>query len=280
MTTAAATVPLVDEYLETHPETRTAVHCALQGTFSSGKDLVELHLVPMIEWIYARIEELVDPENLTAPQAELFIQELSVFARHNAQFLKQAADSVEGYLPELAHEFRRNFLEEGGERGKVPAHYVLYSTALLSDLGLLVNGRLPLPETQLLLQQHQLLVTSHMPSLICGGYYATEGVAIRETEILYAITNRYGAETGAGTGEQLKNLDYYYRLHLDEEHDAAAVKGLSVEAAHIEGIARFIKEGELFHVDLPQALTGFLTILQAMAHWWTQLAARSQEMTE
>jgi hypothetical protein len=276
----SAAISLVEEYLETHPETRTAVHCGLQSTFPSGKDLVERHLVPMIEWIYARIEQLVDPNNLTAAQAALYIGELSVFARHNAQFLKQAAASVDGFCPAFAHELYRNFLEEGGEPGKVPAHYVLYTNALLSDLGLLVNGRLALPETQALLQAHQLMVTSHMPSLICGGYYATEGVAIRETEILRDITDRYGELTGAGSGPELKALDYYYRLHLDEGHDAAAVEGLSVEAAHIEGIARFIKESETFHVDLPQALDGFLTILQAMAHWWTRLAERSLEMIE
>jgi hypothetical protein len=278
MTTATAS--LVDKYLETNPETRTAIHCGLQGTFGSGDDLVDRHLVPMIAWVYEQIRELVNPAELNQAQAALYIEQLSVFARHNAQFLRRACNSVEGYLPELAHELYRNFLEEGGERGKVPAHYVLYSNALLSDLGLLVNGKLARPETQLLLQAHQLMIDSHMPSLICGGYYATEGVAIAETEILYEITNRYGELTGAGTGDQLKALNYYYQLHLDEDHDAATVEGLSVEAAHIEGIARFIRASELFHVDIPQALDGFLTILQAMAHWWTQLAERSQEMTE
>lgn len=267
---------LIDEYLSQHPETRSAIHQTLQGTFASGDSLVDAHLVPMVEWVYAQIEKLVDPASLTQAGAEIYIAELSIFARHNAQFLKQAATSVEGFCPELAHELRRNFLEEGGERGKVPAHYVLYSNALLSDLGLLVNGRIPAPETQMLLTAHQLLVTSHMPSQICGGYYATEGVAIRETEILRDITNRYGELTGAGAGAELANLDYYYRLHLDEEHDAAAVQGLSVEAAHIEGIARFIRESELFHIDLPQTLDGFLTILQVMAHWWVQLAERAR----
>ncbi|MFD3505151.1 hypothetical protein ACFWWT_45180 [Streptomyces sp. NPDC058676] len=37
-------------------------------------------------------------------------------------------------------------------------------------------------------------------------------------------------------------------------------------------LARFIKESEFFHIDLPQALDGFLTIAEGMTHWWAQLA--------
>lgn len=109
----------------------------------------------------------------------MYIEELSVFARYNAQFLKRAATTVEGFCPELAHELRRNHLEEGGERGKVPAHYVLYSNALLSDLGLLVNGHVPAPETHLLITLHQAMIDSHMPSSIAGSYYATRGAGPR-----------------------------------------------------------------------------------------------------
>lgn len=229
-------------------------------------------------WVYGQIADQVDATALTKGQARMYIEELSVFARYNAQFLKQAANSVEGFCPELAHELRRNHLEEGGERGKVPAHYVLYSNALLSDLGLLVNGHVPVPETALLVDLHQWMVGSHMPSLIAGAYYATESVAIAETEILRDITNRYGELTIQRSGSELKSLHYYYELHLDDGHEAAQVDGLSVEAAHIEGLARFIKESELFHIDLPQALDGFLQIAEGMTHWWAQLAHRAREI--
>ena len=185
---------------------------------------------------------------------------------------------MEGFCPELAHELRRNHLEEGGERGKVPAHYVLYTNALLSNLGLLVNGHVPAPETETLVNLHQWMVGSHMPSHIAGAYYATEAVAIAETEILRDITNRYGELTISRSGSELKALHYYYELHLDDEHEAAQIGGMSVEAAHIEGLARFIKESELFHIDLPQALDGWLTITEGMTHWWAQLAHRASEM--
>ena len=79
-------------------------------------------------------------------------------------------------------------------------------------------------------------------------------------------------------GPGLPRLDYYYFLHLDEDHEAASVDGLSVEAAHIEGIARFIRESELFNLNLPQIRDGFLQIMEGMAHWWTELTSRSQEM--
>ncbi|MFE3653334.1 hypothetical protein ACFXO2_37070 [Streptomyces sp. NPDC059152] len=132
----------------------------------------------------------------------------------------------------------------------------------------------------MLITLHQVMVGSHMPSSIAGSYYATEAVAIAETELLRDITDRYGDLTIEASGNALKNLDYYYRFHLDDDHDAASVEGLSVEAAHIEGLARFIRKSETFHINLPQALDGFLQIMEGMTHWWTQLAIRSREMIE
>ncbi|ODA71619.1 DUF3865 domain-containing protein [Streptomyces sp. AVP053U2] len=269
---------LVQAYLKAHPETQSAVNGTLLGKFTSGTALVTAHLAPLVGWAYARIAEKVGAADLNERQARMYIEELSVFARYNAQYLKAAATAVEGYCPELAHELRRNHLEEGGERGKVPAHYVLYTNALLSDLGLLVNGHVPAPETETLVNLHQWMVGSHMPSHVAGAYYATEAVAIAETEILRDITNRYGELTIGRSGSELKALHYYYELHLDDEHEAAQVGGMSVEAAHIEGLARFIKESELFHIDLPQALDGWLTIMEGMTHWWAQLAHRASEM--
>ncbi|KFG71411.1 DUF3865 domain-containing protein [Streptomyces mutabilis] len=269
---------LVQAYLKAHPETQSAVNGTLLGNFTSGTALVTAHMAPLVDWAYARIAEMVGAADLNERQARMYIEELSVFARYNAQYLKAAATAVEGYCPELAHELRRNHLEEGGERGKVPAHYVLYTNALLSDLGLLVNGHVPAPETETLVNLHQWMVGSHMPSHIAGAYYATEAVAIAETEILRDITNRYGELTIGRSGSELKALHYYYELHLDDEHEAAQVGGMSVEAAHIEGLARFIKESETFHIDLPQALDGWLTITEGMTHWWDQLAHRAAEM--
>ncbi|MDR3031529.1 MAG: DUF3865 domain-containing protein, partial [Kitasatospora sp.] len=198
---------LVEAYLAANPETRGYIHATIQGTRNSGDDLVDKHLKPMIDTIYRQIRDLVDPGTLTVAQARMYIAELAVFARHNAQFLRLAAAQVVGYCPALAHEFDRNFLEEGGEPGKVPAHYILYTRALLTDLGLLVNGHVPADETAKLILQHQVLVNSHMTGLIAGGYYATEGVALAETEILREITDRYGELTIQASGAELKNLD-------------------------------------------------------------------------
>ncbi|MEU9301933.1 DUF3865 domain-containing protein [Streptomyces sp. NPDC048269] len=269
---------LVDAYLNANPETRGYIHATLQGNRDNGDDLVDKHLKPMIDAIYQQIRALVDPDSLTETQARMYIAELAVFARHNAQFLRLAAAQVYGSCPALGHEFDRNFLEEGGEPGKVPAHYILYTRALLADLGLLVNGHVPADETAKLVLQHQVLVNSHMTGLIAGGYYATEGVAIAETEILRDITDRYGELTIGASGAALENLDYYYRLHLDEDHEAAQVGGMSVEEAHVEGLARFIRQSDVFHLELPQALEGFLQIFKAMAHWWTELAYRAREL--
>jgi hypothetical protein len=56
------------------------------------------------------------------------------------------------------------------------------------------------------------------------------------------------------------------------------VGGLSVEAAHIEGLAQFIRKSDLYGFDLPQAVEGFLQIFNAMTHWWTQLAYRARDL--
>jgi hypothetical protein len=269
---------LVEEYLKANPETRGYLNATVLGHRNRGDDLVDKHLAPMIAAIYRQIRELVSPGTLNIAQARMYIAELAVFARYNAQFLKLAADTVAGYSPELAHELRRNYLEEGGERGKVPAHYILYTRALLSDLGLLVNGHVPADATAKLVLLHQVLVNSHMPSLIAGGYYATEGVAIDETEILRDITDRYGQLTNEASGKELPALHYYYELHLDDGHEAAQVDGLSVEAAHIEGLAQFIRKSDLYGFDLPQAVEGFLQIFNGMSDWWTQLAYRARNL--
>lgn len=281
MTTTAqlASRSLLHDYLASHPETQSFLHAVLMGQQNSGDYLIDAHLKPMIDTVYRDIRELVDPAGLTQAQARMYIEELAVFARYNAQFLRLAADNVAGFCPELAHELRRNYLEEGGERGKVPAHYILYTRALLADLGLLVNGHVPAAETTTLVLLHQVMVNSHMPSIVAGGYYATEGVAIAETEILRDITDRYGDLIRQATGPELPALDYYYRLHLDDEHEAAQIGGLSVEAAHIEGLAQFIRNSDLYGFDLAQAVEGFLQIFGGMTHWWTQLAYRAKDLT-
>jgi hypothetical protein len=193
--------------------------------------------------------------------------------------LARAADRVQGGCMALAHELRRNHLEEGGEPGKVPAHFTLFSSALLEDLGLLVNGHVPTLETARLVGLHDWLIEDSSVGRIAGGYYATEGVAIRETRLLQAITDRYAELTvGRRTGE-LPKLDYYYQLHLAADHDAATVDGLSVEAAHIEGLARFVRNYRTFSLDLAQILDGWLQLIQAMTRWWTDMAATAHTLT-
>jgi Domain of Unknown Function with PDB structure (DUF3865) len=262
----------VQAFFRAHPASRRAFVGIITGDLPrfDGNELVDHHMNPMMEWVYDRIREEVSAGSLSAKSCLHYINELSVFARFNSQFLRRSAMSVEGFVPELAHEFYRNHLEEGGERGKLPAHYVLYSSALLKDLDIMINGFVPSPPTQMLVSLHHVLVDSHSPSTICGTYYATEGVAIDETRLLQEITNRYGQLTIRRTGDELSNLDYYYKLHLDEEHEAASHE-MSVEQGHMEGIARFIRQYQTYNLVLAQVCDGFLQMLEAMAAWWTLL---------
>lgn len=269
----------IRRYLAEHPTTRDAIHSVvLNKGVITGSDLVDKHLVPMIDAIYAELTAEVSPGTLSADQAAMYILELGVFARYNSDFLRRAASSVEGFCFELAHELRRNHLEEGGDRGRIPAHYTLYSGALLADLGLLINGHVPAPETETLVSLHDWMVEGSSPSRILGGYYATEGVAIHETVLLKAITDRYGDLTVGKHSGELPNLDYYYALHLDDDHEASEVAGLSVEAAHIEGIAQFIRKADTYHFDLPQVLDGWLQIAEGMTQWWAALIVRARQL--
>jgi len=108
----------VQRYLDQHPDIKAAITSVLLNkTEVSGNDLVDKHMVPMVAALFEEITAEVSPATLSKDQAAVYILELSVFARYNSDFLRQAADTVQGGCMELAHEFRRNHLEEGGERG-------------------------------------------------------------------------------------------------------------------------------------------------------------------
>jgi hypothetical protein len=262
---------LVDAYLAQNESTNRVFNETIVSgrAVVSGEELVTEHFDPMIEWIYARIRETVAAATIGEDEVKLYIGELSVFARYNSTLLLRAANTVRDFCPELAHEFLRNFLEEGGERGKLPAHYVIFSGALIHDLGFRVNGWLPQTPTTLALSSIiDLLAWSHCPSTILGMYYATEAVAIAETEQLRDLTDRLGELLGRGTRADLKKLDYYYKMHLDEGHEAATA-GVAVEQGHQEGIARFIKQADLFGFLHPQIVDGFLQMLYPFSDQWT-----------
>ncbi|MFM6270338.1 MAG: hypothetical protein ACKPFA_28165, partial [Dolichospermum sp.] len=123
--------------------------------------------------------------------------------------------------------------------------------------------------TRDLLSMIDILSWSHCPSTILGMYYATESVAISETEQLRALTNRLGQLQGGG---KLAKLDNYYRIHLDENHEAAT-EGIAVERGHQDGIARFIREAETFGFLQPQIIDGFLQILHLFVNQWIEIAS-------
>ena len=261
---------LVDDFLELRPDVGAAFDRAIAhgGACLDDAALVRDHFDPMVSWLYDRVEKEVQPDQLSAAQAAFFIGEISVFARFNATLLLRAAESVRGFCPELAQELTRNFLEEGGERGKLPAHYVIFSGALIQDLNLRVNGWIPRVEmTHRLLTIIDLLAWSHCPSTILGMYYATEAVAISETTLLKKITNRLGLLKNRGTDSDLPNLDFYYGMHLDDGHEAAT-SGVAVERGHQDGIARFIIEREKFGFSQPQIIDGFLQMLGPFVEQW------------
>ena len=267
----------VDQYLENHQDVKIFFKSLISGAVDdnlkdTGNKLVDLYLNPMINEIYHKIRSEVSAENLTKDGASFYIKEISVFARYNSQFLLRASKTITGFCPELAHELMRNHLEEGGERGRLPAHYIVFSSALLKDLDLFVNGYVPqLSTTRTLIWLHDVLSNSHCPSTLLGMYYATEAVAIAETEQLNLITNRLGELLQKGKGKSLPNLSFYFGMHLDEHHSAATQDGMSVELGHQEGIAKFIRQYDLFNFKLPLVLDGFLQMLGILVDQWTEL---------
>ena len=264
---------LVDDYLKGNILTGKLLDSIIVEGIAktSGSHLLEQHLDPMIDAIYSQLRSLIKPEKLTENQAKLFIGELSVFARYNSTMLLRSADNIRGFCPELAQELTRNFLEEGGERGKLPAHYVVFSGALLADLDFRVNGWMPrINTTRSLLTLIDILTWSHCPSTVLGMYYATEAVAIAETMLLRDIIDRLGVVTGRGSRDALPRLDFYFRMHLDENHDAAT-NSIAVEQGHQDGIARFIRDADLFSFLQPQIVDGFLQMLNAFVDQWVEL---------
>jgi Domain of Unknown Function with PDB structure (DUF3865) len=224
----------------------------------SGEELV-LHMNLMIKYVFDMIDQETSSTSLSSSALLHYINELGVFARHNSQFLKSASLHSIDCVPEMAAEFIRNFLEEGGNI-EIPAHYELYSSALLKDLDINIVGHYPTTSTNEVVHIIDLLSRSHSPGIICGAFYATEGVAIRETELLQSITNAY-AKLNGKTMKDLPNLKFYYDLHLDH----------GVEQGHISGIAKFICNYKRYGLKLPQVCEGFLQGMQAMTMWWSNL---------
>jgi hypothetical protein len=184
-------VTKIAKFFNENPDSLDVFQEILSKTLHSfnGEELVH-HMNRMIEYVFDIIEKEISPSSLPDSVLLYYMNELSVFARHNSQFLKSAAAHSMDVVPELASEFIRNFLEEGGNV-EIPAHYELYSSALLKDLDVNIVGHYPISCTSELVQIIDLLSRSHSPSIICGAFYATEGVAIRETKLLQDITNTY-----------------------------------------------------------------------------------------
>jgi hypothetical protein len=262
----------VEEFLEHNARTRQLFESLIGDRIPiNGDILVKEHLDPMIHWIYSQIEREVSANTLTKEGARFYIKEISVFARYNSQFLLRTSQTISGFCPEFAHELMRNHLEEGGDRGNLPAHYIILSSALLKDLDLMVNGYVPqAPTTRMLIWLHNVLANSHCPSTQLGMYYATEAVAISETKQLNQITDRLGYLLYKKTGEQLPYLNSYFKMHLDDEH-MAATNGKAVERGHQDGIARFIRQYDLFHFQPALILDGFLQMLGPLVDQWTEL---------
>ena len=264
----------VDEFLNTNLETASLFNEIISSgsKIVDGDILVNEHFNPMVEWIYDRIEESVNARSLNVEQVKLFVGELSVFARYNSTFLLRAADTIRPFCSELAQELTRNYLEEGGERGKLPAHYVIFSGALIKDLNFRVNGWMPRARsTQTLLSMIDILSWSHCPSTILGMYYATEAVATRETEQIRKLTDQFGTLLNFGISKEMPNLDFYYDMHLDHEHEAAS-DGVAVETGHQEGIAHFIDNSDMFNFLQPQIVDGFLQMLYPFVDQWAEMS--------
>jgi len=273
---------LVDKCLIAKPETASLFDEIISSGHAvvSGDVLINEHFNPMVEWIYDKISESVNAGTLDAEQVKLFIGEISIFARYNSTFLLRAADTVRFFCPELAQELTRNLLEEGGERGKLPSHYVIFTGALIKDLAFRVNGWMPRARaTQTLLSLIDILAWSNCPSTILGMYYATEAVATRETEQLRVLTNRLGVLLNRDISTELPNLDFYYDMHLDPKHDAAN-NGVAVEAGHQEGIACFIKKAEMFNFLQPQIVDGFLQMIYPFSDQWAEISFITQSLNK
>ena len=61
------------------------------------------------------------------------------------------------------------------------------------------------------------------------------------------------------------------------EHTGAVTSTTTTRAAHIGGLAKFIRKSELYGLDLPRAVGG-LPADHGMADWWTQLAYPAKDL--
>lgn len=199
---------------------------------------------------------LGDFSGLTDDQIERIVLEAHQVSVYNPPILTAALNSSKVFAQKGIYEELLENLEE--EQG----HAALYEKGL-GKIGTDVSQRTPWPASDALFAKVFELM-DESPSSMLGAMYASEAIALFESETLRELARELTRRRGLDPDVEGKRVTAFHDLHLG-----------GVEQAHKDGLGQYLHtnpvdaEGEA--IDVKDVWTGAKGALDAIYTWWVHL---------
>ena len=199
---------------------------------------------------------LGDFSGLTDDQIERIVLEAHQVSVYNPPILTAAVKSSEVFAEKgIKAELVENLEEEQG-------HAALYEKGL-GNIGTDVSARTPWPASDALFKRVFDLMDDG-PSSMLGAMYASEAIALFESETLRELARELTVRRGFKPEVEGRRVIAFHDMHLG-----------GVEQAHKDGLGQYLHtnpvDGEGEAVDLAAAWNGAKGALDAIYTWWVHL---------
>lgn len=208
--------------------------------------------------------KLTDYGGLSDAQLERIVLEAQQVSIYNPPILAKAVEYAGAFAePGIRQELQRNLEEEQG-------HHLLYAKGLAA-IGTDVEARTPWPASDALFARVFELM-DRSPSAMLGSMYASEAIALFESETLREIARTLLRRRGLRDDHEGRRVIAFHDLHLG-----------GVEQGHKDGLGVFLRsdratEGEA-SVDPSEVWIGAKETLDAIYTWWTHLVPGLEQLT-
>jgi hypothetical protein len=176
----------------------------------------------------------------------------------------------------VREELQRNIGEEMGSRTQGQTHYEILNTSANRELGLLLSGAVPTPDTDKFLNQIRQGLIGQPRSYAAGMVFALEASAIPELTVVAHVINKYAEVIGnvenpiTLSEQNWKNtqgpvshytLNSFFAAHL-----------FDFEVGHKDRLADTLENYIQTSHEMAGFQNGFESVLCIMDHWWENLA--------
>lgn len=220
---------------------------------------IDAHCDSVGNSVRARMTRL---EEFSEARLERIMFEAWQVSLHNPPILLAAAEATRPLIDQGAYaELMRNYREE-------ETHSELYRRGL-AEIGTDVAQRTSWPPSDRLFALVNQLIAAG-PSTTIGSMYASEAVALFESELLLAVAREVIRRRAAQT--RGKRLVAFHEMHLG-----------GVEQGHKNGLAPFLKastEAANNQLDLEKVEQAALATIDAIGVWWDHLLAPDAPVKE